>query len=356
MLPYPLLHRIQLRQPPLRLRHQFLPPRPQPRISLRYNPVQLQYHLRQYPLAQLLVLEILRFGVVGGVRHEVLEVGNPVVVEVAGYLVEGFGGGGRFFGGGRGRGGDSAGWGGLAGGGGGAVCGAWGGEEAGGAGGSLCAVAASFSAFLAAAVAFAFAGLAVADDGAVDVDSRAAGVEAVCREARGRAGGAVVAVVAVGFGGYDEQDVAVLLQVFVSAGDVVFAEFAAFVQELDAAVVVGFGFAGGAAADFADFEAAFGDVEGVEVEGIGGAFVLQDEDVGGQGGLGSAGAVGLGGGEAVAVVAVATWGIGFVVYDVVVVIFGDSRRRTTCVGEGGIAPSTVRPVAAHKEEECDQRE
>ena len=156
-------------------------------------------------------------------------------------------------------------------------------------------------------MAFAFSRLAVVvDDGAVDVDA-GTGVEAVGYHARGGAGGAFVAIVAVavGVGGYDEHDFAVLFEVFILAGAVVVVEGFAFVEELDAAVVVGFGFAGGESTHFADLQTAFGYVEGVEVEGIGDAFVSEDEGVRSEVWLDSAGTVGgVGWWETIAVVAV----------------------------------------------------
>lgn len=136
----------------------------------------------------------------------------------------------------------------------------------------------------------------------------------------------------------------------------------AFVDEFDAARVFAFGFARGEAADFVDFEVAFGDGEGGEVEGVGGTFVAEDEDIGGELGLDAAGAVGGAiAGEAIVVVAVVVAGRGVVgvrvVVDyVMVVIFCDAGGRDAGVGEGGVAPSAGPVAAAHKEEEGEEWE
>ena len=146
------------------------------------------------------------------------------------------------------------------------------------------AVSSSFSRLLTATVAFAPAGFGLAivsDYGAVDVDAGAWLLLLVGRCAEG--GGArvafVIIVVSGGIAGYDEHDLAVLLEVFIPAGAVVGVEGSAFVDELDAAVVICFCFASGEPADFAYFEAAFCYVEGIEVEGVGDALVFEDQDV-----------------------------------------------------------------------------
>lgn len=137
----------------------------------------------------------------------------------------------------------------------------------------------------------------------------------------------------------------------------VFAQGFALVEQLHPPGVVHFELLGGGAAEVADFQVAFGDVEGLEVEGVGGAFVFEDEDVRFEiRWVGSAG-VAVGGGEAVAVV---PWcairsGVCFVIDDVLVVFWLDARGRAAGVGEGGVAPSTPE-AAAHKEKEGDDWE
>ena len=215
-------------------------------------------------------------------------------------------------------------------------------------------------------MAFAFPGfVCIADYGSVNVDAGSV-VEAVGYHFRRGAGAGVVpcvvAVTVAGVavrGGDDAHDFAVLFQVFVFAGAEVVAEGFAFVDEGYAAGVVGFGLFGCDAAEVADGDVSFCDVEGREVEGVRGAFVFHYYDVGievwGVDSADVAGRVAVGG-EAVAVVSTAGGGSG-VVDDVVVVIFCDSRGRAAGVGEGRVAPPTAWPVAAtHEEEEREKWE
>ena len=132
---------------------------------------------------------------------------------------------------------------------------------------------------------FAFPRLASVDDGPVHVNVRTAiSIESVGNHVRRCAGGALVAtvVVAVGFRGYDEHDLAVLFKIFILAGAVVIVERFPFVDELDAAVVVCFGFSCRKPAHVADFQATFGNVKGGEVQRVDGAFVAENEDVRGE--------------------------------------------------------------------------
>ena len=276
---------------------------------------------------------------------------------------EGFGGGGRFLGRllGRYRGRGTAGaGGGVAGRGrGDAVVGR--NEVVGVAGGGEGGVTGLLPA--AGAVALAFPGLAAVavavDDGAVDVDAGAGGVEPVGHQLRARTGaGLVAAVVArVRVRGDDAEELAVLLQAFFFAGVAVFTQGFAFVEQFDPPRVVDLELLGGGAAELADFEETFGDVEGLEVERVCGAFVLQDENVRSEvWRLGSAG-VAVRWREAVAVVTLPTVRprVGFVPDDVLVVFWLDTRGRPAGVGEGGVPPRPPE-AAAHEEKESEERE
>ena len=199
-------------------------------------------------------------------------------------------------------------------------------------------------------------------DGAVDVDAGAGGVEAVGEHVRACGAGAGFVAIVVGgarvwVGGDDAEEFAVLLQAFFFAGVAVFAQGFAFVEQFHPPRVVDLELLCGRAAEVADFQVAFGDVECLEMEGVCGAFVFQDENVRLEvWRFGSAG-VAVSGGEAVAVVpgpAICS-GVCFVIDDVLVVFWLDTRGRAAGVGEGGVAPSTPE-TAAHKEKKGDEWE
>lgn len=155
-------------------------------------------------------------------------------------------------------------------------------------------------------MALALPGLAAVEDGAVDVDAEA-GVETVRYHVRARAGAGFVAVVpGVRVGGDDAEEFAVLLQAFFLAGVAVFAQGFAFVEQLHPPRVVHLELLCSRAAELADFEVAFCDVKRSEMQGICGAFVFQDQNIGSEiGRLCSAG-VTVGWREAIAIVSLAT--------------------------------------------------
>ncbi len=92
------------------------------------------------------------------------------------------------------------------------------------------------------------------------------------------------------------------------------------------------------------------------MEGVGGAFVLHDQDIWVKvrdihpaymaAGVAT-------GREAIVVILAARWCTAIVDY-VVVVIFCDSRGRAAGVGERGVTPTTGPEIAAHKEEEGNE--
>ena len=115
-------------------------------------------------------------------------------------------------------------------------------------------------------VAFAFSRHTVIDDGAVDRDMGTRGVDTIGDSGgrgRGRGLGAGRIGACVGIRGADDaHDFAVLFEVFVFAGAVVVAELLAFIEELDAARIIGLGLSGCCAADITDTDVALGNVEG----------------------------------------------------------------------------------------------
>jgi len=56
--------------------------------------------------------------------------------------------------------------------------------------------------------------------------------------------------------------------------------------------------------------------------------------------------------ESVAVISASGWSS--IIYDIIVVIFCDSRGRAACVGEGRVTPTAGPEAATHKEEEGEE--